>query len=80
MGWASAGEIFDSVAEGLIASDAHDDVKRKVLSRLCASLQDGDWDTEQESLERFADDPTIVLVFRNHGVTLEDDDDEDDDE
>lgn len=72
MGWASAGGIFDPIAEALIELDAPEATKRRVLGPLIAKLQGEDWDTEYESLERFRDDPVIVDLFREHGV----DDDE----
>jgi hypothetical protein len=56
MGWASAGEIFDPVAAALIEAGASDDLKRRVLGMLIDKLQDGDWDTEDESLSEFAHD------------------------
>lgn len=71
MGWASAGDIFDPVARSLIDTGASDDVKRKVLGQLIAQLQDGDWDTEDESLGEFLDDPAIVAAFADHGITLD---------
>lgn len=74
MGWASGGDIFDTVADGLIKAGASDHVKRSVLTKVCAKLQDEDWDTEGESLERFKDDPVIVRVFADNGVTLDGDD------
>jgi len=74
MGWASAGGIFDTVADGLIEANAADDIKEKVLGTLCTALQDEDWDTEDESLERYADDPVIVRVFADRGVSLARDD------
>jgi len=74
VGWASAGSIFDTVADGLIEANAADDIKEKVLGTLCTALQDEDWDTEDESLERYADDPVIVRVFADRGVSLARDD------
>jgi len=68
MGWASAGAIFDKVADGLIAANASDEIKHRVLSDLVKALQDEDWDTEYESLDKYADDPMIVAVFAEHGV------------
>jgi hypothetical protein len=76
MGWASGGAIFDRVANALIAANASDDIKRTCLGPLIDALQEGDWDTEHESLEEFADDPVIVEVFAEHGVTLGGDDDD----
>lgn len=71
MGWASGGEIFNVVADGLIKAGASDDIKRSVLSSVCDALQENDWDTEDESLERYKDDPVIVQVFADHDVTTD---------
>lgn len=68
MGWSSAGYIFENVARSLIATEAPDDIKRHVLGNLCQELQEGDWDTEDESLAEFRGDPVIVQVFADHGV------------
>lgn len=72
MGWASAGEIFDPVAQALINSGADEYTKRTVLGPLIRQLQAGDWDTEDESLHEFKNDPVIVALFKKHGVVLED--------
>lgn len=72
MGWSSANEIFDPVARALIDTGADDTTKRKVLGDLISGLQDGDWDTEDESLERFLDDPAIVAAFHDHRVHTQD--------
>lgn len=69
MGWASGGEIFDDVARALIDAGVGERVKHTVLGRLIDKLRDGDWDTEGESLEQFGDDPVIVALFRERGVT-----------
>lgn len=73
MGWASAGEIFDPVAAALIEAGASDDLKRRVLGKLIDTLQENDWDTEDESLSEFADDPVIVAEFvkRRIGAEIE---------
>jgi hypothetical protein len=70
MGWSSANSIFDPVARALIDAGTDADTKRKVLGDLIAGLQDGDWDTEDESLEDFRHDPAIVQAFANNGVHL----------
>jgi hypothetical protein len=70
MGWASAGPIFDSVAQGLIDAGASEEIKRRVLGDLIGTLQGEDWDTEDESLEAFRGDQVIVDLFAEHGVTL----------
>lgn len=71
MGWSSANDIFDPVARTFIKCDLPDDMKTRVLAVLIKALQDGDWDTEDESLDRFKDDPAIVAAFRANGISLE---------
>lgn len=70
MGWASAGAIFDPVAKAMVELKAPDEMKTRVLSDLIGALQDGDWDTESESLDQFEGDPAIVEAFRQHGVLV----------
>lgn len=72
MGWSSANDIFNPVARALIDANAPDDTKRKVLGNLIGGLQDGDWDTEDESLEDFLDEPAIVAAFHDKDVHLSD--------
>lgn len=68
MGWASAGGIFVPVANKLVELGVSDDIRREVCSVLIATLQEGDWDTEGESLGEFQDDPSIVAAFRENGI------------
>ncbi|HET6691724.1 MAG TPA: hypothetical protein VFG74_12755 [Miltoncostaeaceae bacterium] len=72
MGWSSANSIFDPVARALIDAGADDTTKRRVLGDLIGGLQDGDWDTEDESLEEFLDDPAVVAAFADRNVHLAD--------
>lgn len=71
MGWASAGAIFDPVAKAMVELNAPDEMKTRILGDLIGALQDGDWDTEHESLDEFRDDPAIVEAFRQHNVFTE---------
>jgi hypothetical protein len=71
MGWSGANSVFDPVAQALIDLGATDEVKTTVLGPLIEGLQEGDWDTEDESLEKFRRDPAIVAAFAEHGVVLE---------
>jgi DNA gyrase inhibitor GyrI len=77
MGWASAGNIFEPVANAMIRTHATDAQKRDVLSTLIKTLQDGDWDTASESLGLYVDDPAIVDAFRANGVVVTCDDEND---
>ncbi|MEU6342187.1 hypothetical protein ABZ883_14745 [Streptomyces sp. NPDC046977] len=72
MGWSSANSIFDPVAHALIDAKATPEAKRKVLGDLIKGLQEGDWDTEDESLELFLGDPAIVQAFADNEVHLSD--------
>ncbi len=48
MGWASGVEIFDAVADALLADGDVD--KKAVLRVLVDALEDGDWDTQSDSI------------------------------
>ncbi len=63
MGWASAGGIFDPMAQALIDLKASVEMKRTLLVKLIRVLRDGNWDTEDESLGMFRHDPTVVSAF-----------------
>lgn len=71
MGWASAGSIFNPIAQSLIDLGAPAEMKLKLLTDLIGRLQAEDWDTEDESLHRFADHPAIVAAFAANGVFFE---------
>lgn len=49
---------------------APDEMKTRVLGDLIGALQEGDWDTEHDSLHQFAGDPAIVEAFRQHSVII----------
>lgn len=76
MGWSSANAIFDRVAGTMLelriaASDC-----TRVLEELIASLQEGDWDTEDESLESFRDEPCVVEAFARRGIARDEGDEQ----
>lgn len=75
MGWASAGEIFDPVCslivKGVEGKAIAEDEATKVLKTLIAKLQDGDWDTEEESLAAFVDHSCVVAAFVAQGVEVQ---------
>jgi hypothetical protein len=72
MGWGSAYSLFNTVADALIEADASDEVKERTLTRVIASLQQEDWDTELDSLQSYLDDPAIVRAFANNDIHWED--------
>jgi hypothetical protein len=44
------------------------EARKRVLVILIKALQDGDWDTEDESLDEFDGDPVVVAAFRECGI------------
>lgn len=68
MGWCSAGRYFEPVADKLIETGASDDTRYEVCKTLISALQEGDWDTEDESLGLYTEDEAIVRAFRDCGV------------
>lgn len=74
MGWASGSGIFDPVADALIEAGASDELIVKTLVPLIDKLRDEDWDTWDESLTRYRDNPVIVEAFAKAGCEIEPDD------
>jgi hypothetical protein len=70
MGWASAGSIFDPVADAMIRTGVAGEQMTEVLSVLIKALHDGDWDTDGESLGQYEDHPAIVEAFRRNGTLV----------
>lgn len=68
MGWGSARDIFDPVAQTMIDLGASPEKMREVLIPLIGNLVDNDWDTADESLEKFQDHPVIVECFRANEI------------
>lgn len=66
MGWASAGAIFERVADDLIASGAPDRTRRQVCSSLIDVLCDRGWDTAEESMSLYEDDTAIISAFEDN--------------
>lgn len=60
--------LFNPVADKLIELQLPNDVRQQVCSALIGGLQELDWDTEYESLERYLHDPAIVAAFAEHDV------------
>lgn len=71
MGWASAGNYFEPVANALIECGADDDTRYKICKALISALQDGDWDTAAESLGLYSQDEAIVQAFRDCNILIE---------
>ena len=60
MGWCSATEFFDNVAEQLLDKD--EIAVEEVLMVLAETLRDMDWDCENDSY--YWDHPTVQEIFR----------------
>lgn len=73
MGWSGANHIFDRVCRSLLHVTAPRDQLEDALVTLIEILQEGDWDTEDESLDRFTDSPVAVRAFARCGIYLPDD-------
>lgn len=70
MGWASANPIFDETIREAIYNDVEGRALYCIASALIAQLQNGDWDTEDESLEQFRDQPEVIRAFKDAGVLI----------
>ncbi len=68
MGWSSTNDMFDLVAQTLSDLKATPDTKREVLGMMIKRLRDMDWDTCDESLEKFANDPAVVQAFADNEI------------
>lgn len=70
MGWGSARDIFDPVAQAMIDLGVSPEKMREVLIPLIGKLINEDWDTADESLEKFQEHPVIVECFRANEITF----------
>jgi dUTP pyrophosphatase len=68
VGWNSANEIFDPVAEAVIRNRIDMDAALDILVTLIRNLQAEDWDTEDESLEAFSQSWVVAEAFKRCGV------------
>lgn len=76
MGWSGGNEIFDSVCEEVIkqvekADGLYPDDATKLLTVLIYEMQQGDWDTEYESLDRFREHDFVVKAFEANEIRLD---------
>ena len=71
MGWSGGNIVFDPVARKARELGLSDYQVTELLTTLIRELQDRDWDTEDESLRLFRDDPAIVAAFRAGKVIIE---------
>ena len=75
MGWAAGGEIFDHVAHRMLEIKAPEDVVIETLAALADALTDRDWDTLDESVTAFLDQPVVVAGLRKGAPHWFEDDD-----
>jgi len=76
MGWCSATEIFDTVAEALLSDEPVD--KKETLMILAEVLRYMDWDCQQDS--EYWDHPVVQEIFRELEPEWFEDEDEDDED
>jgi hypothetical protein len=72
VGWASANPIFDTMVLKTRELGLGEKTRTEILATLVEELQGHDWDTEDESLAEFLDDPAVVEAFRRHGIEVQD--------
>ncbi len=64
MGYASGGEIFDRVADKLVELKAPEELTIEVCAVLTEALRDMDWDTVDESVDRFLAHSAVIAGIR----------------
>jgi hypothetical protein len=70
MGWASAGHIFEAVADATIDAHLDERQQKEVLAPLINELLVGDWDTWDESIDEYRNQPGILAAFNEFSITL----------
>lgn len=73
MGWDSGNEIFDPVCDEIVrqteaSTGMYPDDAFRILAILIKEMQRGDWDTEDESLDRYLNRPYVVKAFAVNGI------------
>lgn len=73
MGWNSANAIVDPQVQLLVKAvdndEMHEAVAENLLTALIKQCQEGDWDTEDETLEQWLHVPWVVRAFAACDVT-----------
>ena len=75
MGWGSAGGLFNDIVHAMIDADVHGEKLTDICEKIIRQFQEGDWDTEGESLEAFENHPDVVKAFRRCDVHPQERDD-----
>ena len=70
MGWASASGIFDSAVSAAIEAGLDGDKLTQFATNMIDTLSDQDWDTQDESVEQFRNNPYVVKAFEDRGYRL----------
>lgn len=65
MGWCSATDIFDRVAQFVLKTNHTDDEKYEILYALAEELERHDWDCQGDS--DYFDEPIVRRVFKALG-------------
>lgn len=77
MGWNSANPIFDETARAVLNANIGSEKTTDILTVLIDQLRDGDWDTLDESINEFRDEPAVIAAFRLAVPDYFEEDDED---
>jgi hypothetical protein len=70
MGWSSANHIFNETINVAILASVKGEALTRIAETLIGELQDGDWDTESESVDLFMECPEIIEAFRRRGILI----------
>lgn len=62
MGWCSGTSIFDNMTKFVLESDYSDQIKEDLIFTLADTLEDEDWDCQDDS--RYYSDPIVTRVMR----------------
>ena len=76
MGWSGGNTVFDPMCWDILHSSMGVKEQGRMLVKLIKSLQELDWDTEDESLSRFHPNPLVTEVFKVCGISFINFDDE----
>lgn len=72
MGWCSGTDIFDSIVGDIIESNELSlKVKKKLIKKLAAALENQDWDCQCDS--EYYNNPLVKAIFKELNPDWEDD-------
>lgn len=79
MGWAGGSSIFEPVADAVVSSSGMDgETRRRILVALIQALRYSDWDTVDDVIGGYTDNPDVMAAFAECGLTFDGEDEDDD--